>query len=420
MEYHEYANLFPMVTGSDFEGLKEDIKENGLLNPVVLYEGKILDGRNRFRACQEIGQQPEFEDYEGDNPLEYVISLNLHRRHLNESQRAMVAARLANIQVGSTGGRAKIDSANLQSQSRAEAAEKLNVSERSVNTAKKVQTKAIPEVQEKVNQGQLAVSAASEIADQPEEVQHKLIQKLETGEAKNVKQAKRQFEQEERVKNTIKTEDQSIRILLGDCVQLANEMTDRPALVITDPPYGIETHNTRKGGKDYQDGEGYALQLLENLCDALLRKCLPGAHLYFFSGYSFCFHFKEILKTYFEVQDNPIIWVKDNHTMCDFSKSYPNKHEYIWFCKAPGADRKLTKCIPDVIQCKRERSTTHSAEKPTELLEILIEQSSTPGELILDPFVGSGSTAVAAKNTDRNFIGFELDEGWLDVARSRI
>jgi len=159
MEYHEYANLFPMVTGSDFEGLKEDIKENGLLNPVVLYEGKILDGRNRFRACQEIGQQPEFEDYEGDNPLEYVISLNLHRRHLNESQRAMVAARLANL-TQADAARIKHDAtANLQSQTRAEAAEKLNVSERSVNTAKKVQTKAIPEVQEKVNQGQLAVSA---------------------------------------------------------------------------------------------------------------------------------------------------------------------------------------------------------------------------------------------------------------------
>jgi len=89
----------------------------------------------------------------------FVVSLNLHLRHLSESQRAMVAAKLANLEQGA---RTEIEpSANLQKVSRAEAAEKLNVSERTVNAAKKVQTAGIPELQGQVEQGQVSVSAAT-------------------------------------------------------------------------------------------------------------------------------------------------------------------------------------------------------------------------------------------------------------------
>ena len=106
--------------------------------------------------------------------------------------------------------------------------------------------------------------------------------------------------------------------------------------------------------------------------------------------------------------------------MCDFSRWYPNKHEYILFAKQKGSERKLTNCVPDVLSFKRERSSTHSAEKPTELLRLLIEQSTKPGEIVLDPFLGSGSTGVAAKELDRQFIGFELEQEWYEVARSRL
>jgi|DEB0MinimDraft_10_1074344.scaffolds.fasta_scaffold109128_2 ParB-like chromosome segregation protein Spo0J len=151
MEFHEYANLFPMIKGDEFDRLKEDIKKNGLIDDVITYEGKILDGRNRFMACESAGIEPRFTEYEGSDPLSYVISLNLHRRHLNESQRAMVAASVANMKQGS---RTDVKpSANLQEVSRSEAAQMLSVSERSVNTAKKVQEKATPEVIEEVQSG---------------------------------------------------------------------------------------------------------------------------------------------------------------------------------------------------------------------------------------------------------------------------
>lgn len=419
LEFHEYANIFPLIKGPEFEGLKKDIKENGLIDPVILYEGKILDGRNRYLACGEVGVKPDFTEFEGVDPLSYVISLNLHRRHLNESQRAMVAARMANL-TQADAARIKHDAtANLQSQTRAEAAEKLSVSERSVNTAKKVQSQCIPEVIEKVEQGALAVSAAAEIAKEEPKKQQEIIKKLSNGEAKNVKQAKRQIDHKERVSVEKTPESDDIRLYHGDCLEVIKNIEREINLVITDPPYGIETHNTRGGTKDYKDGEDYALELMDKLCELLKEKCSSDAHLYFFSGYTNAWRFKQILEKYFYVQDNPLIWVKENHTMCDFSKAYPNKHEYIWFCKN-GEGRNLLNCVPDVITEKRQNETCHSAEKPVKLIEKIIEQSGYSKDLVLDPFMGSGSTGIASKNKNMNFIGIELDEEWFKLAKSRI
>src|SRR4029077_1311698 len=86
--------------GAEFDELVADVKTNGLHEPIVVFEEKILDGRNRYRACQAAGVEPTYTTYQGDDPLALVISLNLKRRHLNESQRAMVAARLATLRDG--------------------------------------------------------------------------------------------------------------------------------------------------------------------------------------------------------------------------------------------------------------------------------------------------------------------------------
>mgnify|MGYP001052839394 CR=1 FL=1 len=99
MDIHEAANIFPMITGADFAALRDDIKANGLLEPIILCNGKILDGRNRYAACLDVGIEPAYQDYYGEQtPLDYVISKNLHRRHLNETQRAVVASKIANME----------------------------------------------------------------------------------------------------------------------------------------------------------------------------------------------------------------------------------------------------------------------------------------------------------------------------------
>jgi hypothetical protein len=79
------------VDGAEFGELVGDIRAHGLVQPIVRFEGKILDGRNRYRACQHVGVEPRYVEWDGESPTAYVLSLNLHRRHLTDGQRAMIA-----------------------------------------------------------------------------------------------------------------------------------------------------------------------------------------------------------------------------------------------------------------------------------------------------------------------------------------
>jgi len=93
LEFHPLADAFPLLEGEEFEELVEDIAANGLHEEIVIHEDKILDGRNRYRACRETGVVPRYKDFDGDDPAAYVISANIHRRHLKaEEQRPLIEA----------------------------------------------------------------------------------------------------------------------------------------------------------------------------------------------------------------------------------------------------------------------------------------------------------------------------------------
>lgn len=175
---HPLANIFPLMAADEYVALKSDIRQYGLREAIWILDGQILDGRNRFKACQEVGVAPILKEYEGEDPAAFVVSLNLKRRHLSESQRAMVAAKLANVtkaDAGRMGAEVShgLASANLQlpKTTSAEAASLLNVSPRSVATAKKVEELAEPELVDAVASGQVSVSAAAVITELPPETQ---------------------------------------------------------------------------------------------------------------------------------------------------------------------------------------------------------------------------------------------------------
>jgi N6-adenosine-specific RNA methylase IME4 len=173
IEFHPVADIFPMMSDREFDDLVTDIAEHGLREPVWLHgDGRIVDGRNRYRACIKAGVSPSFRTYQGDDSrlVSFVVSLNLHRRHLSESQRAMVAARIARLPLGANqhGG-----SENFPTQ--AEAAVMLSVSDRSIRSARKVHDSGVPELAQQVEAGKVAVSTAATIADAPPEEQREVI-----------------------------------------------------------------------------------------------------------------------------------------------------------------------------------------------------------------------------------------------------
>jgi hypothetical protein len=101
-DFHPLADMFPLMEGEDFDALVADIKANDLRDNMILYEGKILDGRNRYRACKAAGVEVHYWHFYDLNdrldPAAYVISANLHRRHLTAEQKREVIAKLLKAQ----------------------------------------------------------------------------------------------------------------------------------------------------------------------------------------------------------------------------------------------------------------------------------------------------------------------------------
>lgn len=174
VEVHEAANVFPMMTGKAFEQLKQDIKKDGQNEPITYLDGKIIDGRNRYRACKELGIEPEECELDADaidDPLAWVLSQNLHRRHLHQSQRALIAAKMANISRG--GDRSKVSNDTLLQ----DAAALLSVSRPTVCRAKHVLEHGCKELIAAVEACEVTVSMAEKLckACSDEEEQAELV-----------------------------------------------------------------------------------------------------------------------------------------------------------------------------------------------------------------------------------------------------
>ena len=173
MDFHPACLLLPEMTGDDFDELTASIKAKGLADEIITLDDKILDGRNRYKACLAAGVEPRFRpfsrviDFDGD-PVDFVIAKNLARRHLTTSQRTAIASDLATMkQSGAMAfqprdeiGQVKAVEANLpRPKTIAEAAKTMGVSERGVKMENVVKA-ASPELHARVKAGKLTVNAA--------------------------------------------------------------------------------------------------------------------------------------------------------------------------------------------------------------------------------------------------------------------
>lgn len=214
----------------------------------------------------------------------------------------------------------------------------------------------------------------------------------------------------------------------GDCLEVMKQIPDGSVdLVVTDPPYLIETTGAgiyKQAGKQYVEElneikDGFSEQVLDELC-RVMRKI---------NIYIFCSQKQIIpLLDYFVEKKkcnwNLLTWHKTNPVPACGNK-YLTDTEYILFFREKGVKiggeykTKFTYYVTP-LNTADKKLYGHPTIKPVDILQNLIVNSSNQGDVILDPFMGSGSTGIACNNTGRNFIGIELDKGYFDTAKARI
>lgn len=268
-EFHPLANIFPLIEGQEFDDLVADIRTHGLREPIMLLGQKILDGRNRYRASVAAKVLPEdlnevtaaqikhirqfvpagAPEPSQDELLAFVLSKNLHRRQLNESQRAMVAANIATMRQGE---RTDLEpSANLQKVAQDQAARSVNVSPRTVADAVKVRREAEPELRSAVEQGHIAVSVAAKAATLPADDQREIAEKARSGDAnaaRNITKQKARAEKEER---------------LGQAQTALPQK--RYGVIYADPEWRFETYS-RETGMDRAADNHYPTSATDAIC----------------------------------------------------------------------------------------------------------------------------------------------------------
>ena len=151
----------------------------------------------------------------------------------------------------------------------------------------------------------------------------------------------------------------------------------------------------------------------------LYRLLKLGGGFYMFCNSNHVDYFKQQIQQYFDFK-NILIWIKNNHTAGDLTGAYGKKTEFIIYASKGkhklNGNRDVDTLFYDRIVGNEQ---LHQNQKPVDLLEFLINKSSNFGETVLDCFMGSGSTGVACLQTNRNFIGIELDEKYYNIAKER-
>lgn len=182
LKYHPAAEIFPLMDNEALRSLADDIAENGLQVPIEICDKMIIDGRNRWLACEMAGVEADTYEVSPSDPVAYAVSLNLHRRHLTTPQRAVVAARAENSYAAKAKERQKLSKGagvkgpvnlpDLKGDARDQVAELFKVSGKSVSDAKKVIDNGSSALVSKVEAGDISISAAAKLSKLPKAEQN--------------------------------------------------------------------------------------------------------------------------------------------------------------------------------------------------------------------------------------------------------
>lgn len=214
----------------------------------------------------------------------------------------------------------------------------------------------------------------------------------------------------------------------GDCLNLLKQLPDKSIdLVVTDPPYVIDN----KGGGLYTQEDKQYVKQLEGIKDGFstevldeLCRVMKNINIYLWCSQKQLFPLIEYFVEGKKCNFNLITWHKTNPIPACGNK-YLTDTEYCLFFREKGVkiygefSTKFTYYVTPLNQ-KDKKLYNHPTIKPLDIIQNLVVNSSLEGDIVLDPFLGSGTTAVACVNTNRHYIGFELDPQYYDIACKRL
>jgi DNA modification methylase len=460
---HPAAESFPMMDDGRYSELLADIRENGQREPITLCDGMILDGRNRYRACLEDGLEPITRNFDGD-PWAFAWSLNGARRDLEATVRALIFKRCEDGSVKWAKRLAKIAEEGNRKQSAAAKVQHAKSNPRRGETLVADHHDQQPKsggraVAREARAAEAKVSPATmgradQIAQRPD-----LAKKVIEGEItpaaalREIRSAKRRQALKEAAAKAAAVQHERDRpswsILNLDVMDGLESVGDEhgPArLIFTDPPYNI--------GIDYGDGEE-----ADRLSDAAYMKwvrkwfalcwdCLTDdGSLWVMIGDEYAAEYAVELKSTGFTLRSWIKWYETFGVNCSNKFNRTSRHIF-YAVKDPArfvfnpepvtrpSDRQTKygdsraaaggKLWDDVWQIPRltgtcvERIPDFPTQLPLALVEPIVLCASMPGDLVVDPFNGSGTTGVAAVRNGRKYVGIEKSETFVDLAHMRI
>lgn len=214
------------------------------------------------------------------------------------------------------------------------------------------------------------------------------------------------------------------RLYQRNCIEGMKMLPDGSVdLVVTDPPYLMNYRSNRRVTNDkfkHIANDVNAYELIADYFAECHRILKDDTAIYAFCSWHHIDFFKTEFERHFKLK-NIIVWNKNNHGSGDLKGAYAPKHEFILYGHK-GRSLFREKRVPDVMNFAKIPSLklTHPTEKPTELLEVFILNSSDEGDIVFDGFAGTGSTLVTAVRNKRNFIGFELEREYVEIANMRL
>jgi hypothetical protein len=388
MKFHPVADIFPMMNAEEFEGLKSDIKRHGQLEPVWTYDGKIIDGRNRYLACQQLGIKPKIKKWKpvnGNELVDFVISLNLKRRHLNTSQKALVAVdalpfyeKVAKKRQKLSKGRGKKGVAKMPQvfygRSRDIAAQIFGVSGRYIGYGKQINEKD-PILAQEIRDGKKSITEALNQINKAER-----ISKL-------------------KMKGKRYKTDKDIQIVCADFYKWCNENLKNNSidLILTEPPC------TKKD-----------IPLWEKLAEESARVLKPSGFLVTYCGHRYLDRVTHILSKHLHYHWLYCMGLNGN------GKNLPIIEQWqpiLVYFKPPFRQDRILK---DFLKDSGNDKNFHNDQLIENGFSYFMEMLSSPGDVVLDPMMGTGGVLKGAKRLNRKSIGIDINSDCSEIAKGQL